>query len=881
MAGCSQPSQIPVRMPNDPSSPSGWKIINPSKTTGRDSLKRLHDLGHGPVADQAERWKVGRLIRFAIRITRAIAELHRRDLLHGRITSQNVWVGPNDLAIVLWEPIDKIESSPPRVLSPPSVLAGKDEATGGKHAGLQYLAPELQDDPHPTEASDLYALGCLLYRLRFGTDPFQDDASDITTQSREVFPSRLRTAVASPTQAKPIDRVIAHAIAKNVDARFARANDILAALQVVDKLTDTEPRPTVATTNALDATMEPSLPPSALVDTSGIPPAPTVEETPSDVCSGTASVHDPHGLQSQTTESEPGEDAPPRSRRRRRSPVPVLAGMAAIPLLCVAIVMVLNATPSRAPEDAVVRRRPVSTDNIPSVFGSGRPAPLSDLAGVAPNAAAANGIQLVSDDSVLWAPPLATLDSGSAVPVPLDFLPPGPGMLVHLRLQDRLLSSAGQPLIQALAPESVTLLRQLQQQLHTEMKQLASVTIAFHPGRDGRPTQTIVARLREPIRQSAFLENQSVSAARTRSGVTIYASDVPDAPAVYFQGETSNEGDENWVQRWAVGPLDRITEVAERNGDPILLPGSLESLWKATDDRLAVNVLLTPNFLFSDARQYLRNAVPRSETELRRFLLGETSAVLFVADVAPEANYLETRFTPAGGVRERELLSRLRRQIETLAEKADDLEQRLLIEPSWQPIAERLPVMLRFLASQVRYDIEDRRVIANAYLPPTGIAQLSLGGLLALNALPAMAVQGGDNATATMTVAEMLDRRMSISFDQESLETAAIAIANEFNNDQPTESPLPAIDLRGNDLRLLGITQNQQIRDFEFADVPLRTVLTQLVLAANPDRTATGPNDEKQVLVWVTDAANPTKVIITTRPAALQGLELPVEFRAP
>jgi hypothetical protein len=55
------------------------------------------------------------------------------------------------------------------------------------------------------------------------------------------------------------------------------------------------------------------------------------------------------------------------------------------------------------------------------------------------------------------------------------------------------------------------------------------------------------------------------------------------------------------------------------------------------------------------------------------------------------------------------------------------------------------------------------------------------------------------------------------------------------------------------------------------------------VLGANPDKTAAGPKDPKQSLIWVIvdDPANPgtPEIMITTRQAAQnKGYELPSEF---
>ena len=88
----------------------------------------------------------------------------------------------------------------------------------------------------------------------------------------------------------------------------------------------------------------------------------------------------------------------------------------------------------------------------------------------------------------------------------------------------------------------------------------------------------------------------------------------------------------------------------------------------------------------------------------------------------------------------------------------------------------------------------------------------------------------------------------------------------------------------GGDLEKKGITQNQQIRNFDKTDQTLRSVLTDLVLGANPDKTATGPKDPKQSLVWVVHPqgkpAGECEILVTTRDAAAGQYTLPVEFQA-
>ena len=119
-------------------------------------------------------------------------------------------------------------------------------------------------------------------------------------------------------------------------------------------------------------------------------------------------------------------------------------------------------------------------------------------------------------------------------------------------------------------------------------------------------------------------------------------------------------------------------------------------------------------------------------------------------------------------------------------------------------------------------------------------------------------------------VEQMLDTPLSVSFDQESLQFAVAVIGDEFVRSLPAGSAPPVLTIIGGDLEKLGITQNQQIRNFKIQDKPLRDALSELVRQANPDKSVTSLTDEKQTLVWVVDSSAATPTIqISTRPAAI------------
>jgi hypothetical protein len=249
--------------------------------------------------------------------------------------------------------------------------------------------------------------------------------------------------------------------------------------------------------------------------------------------------------------------------------------------------------------------------------------------------------------------------------------------------------------------------------------------------------------------------------------------------------------------------------------------------------------------------------------------------------------YGELRLVPGGTATAPGLLHLLQQQAAELPQWSESFVVQSDVAPSWRALAIRLPQYFRAVNEQTRYGISQSLPTANFYLPAAAAPQVALATLLALAAsAPTTGTVAAVAATPpqreAMSIDQLLDTKLSISFEQESLEFAVAMIGEEFAGSLPEGATGPKITIIGGDLEKSGITQNQQVRDFQMRDVPLREVLTRLVSGANPDRTVTSPTEEKQSLVWVVDpGATPQApaLLITTRPqAAAKGYALPREF---
>lgn len=102
------------------------------------------------------------------------------------------------------------------------------EVVGGTSRGLgtpPYMAPEHLNG-HPQQRSDIYALGVILYQMLTGQIPFEDIG-----QTFMAPPPALRTK--RPNLPTTLDVIITKALAKEPEARYAMAGDLLAAFKSV------------------------------------------------------------------------------------------------------------------------------------------------------------------------------------------------------------------------------------------------------------------------------------------------------------------------------------------------------------------------------------------------------------------------------------------------------------------------------------------------------------------------------------------------------------------------------------------------------------------------------------------------------------------------
>jgi eukaryotic-like serine/threonine-protein kinase len=102
--------------------------------------------------------------------------------------------------------------------------------TGSIMGTAQYLSPEQAQGHAVSESSDLYAVGVVLYELLTGQVPFEGE-SPVTVALKQVSVEPTPPSSLNPAVTPALEAVVMRSLAKDPVARFANADEFIAALQ--------------------------------------------------------------------------------------------------------------------------------------------------------------------------------------------------------------------------------------------------------------------------------------------------------------------------------------------------------------------------------------------------------------------------------------------------------------------------------------------------------------------------------------------------------------------------------------------------------------------------------------------------------------------------
>ena len=168
--------------------------------------------------------------RYGSQAAEALAQLHARGLMHGNVRTTNLLRMPSDEVKLVGSCLGARDASPVRMLGLPA-------------SDAWYLAPERVEGEPPSVASDVYALGAVLYELLAGRPPFEgDSAATVSDHQLHTMPEPL--AEIAPDIPQALDVVVMRALEKAPEERWHSAEEMKAAL---DRVVQVEsPLPAVA-----------------------------------------------------------------------------------------------------------------------------------------------------------------------------------------------------------------------------------------------------------------------------------------------------------------------------------------------------------------------------------------------------------------------------------------------------------------------------------------------------------------------------------------------------------------------------------------------------------------------------------------------------------
>jgi serine/threonine protein kinase len=165
--------------------------------------------------DTGQHFPAGEVVRLGIALLKAIGALHRLDIVHRDIKTDNIHLGQDGVLRVLDLGVAI------------SLAERKADDPIGQAGTPSYMAPELFESPEPQPGHDLYAAGVTLYHLLTRKYPYGEI---------EPFQTPKFGEPARPTRWRPespgwLENILLKAVAREARDRFETAEEFVLALE--------------------------------------------------------------------------------------------------------------------------------------------------------------------------------------------------------------------------------------------------------------------------------------------------------------------------------------------------------------------------------------------------------------------------------------------------------------------------------------------------------------------------------------------------------------------------------------------------------------------------------------------------------------------------
>lgn len=190
--------------------------------------------------------KIAQILDITAGVAAALVEAHRRGVLHRDIKPANIVITPeNEVKVLDFGLAKQIEPSSPESGSSGSPMLTSDTMEGQVLGTPAYMSPEQVRDEPLGPASDLFALGSVLYECLTGRAPFSGK------NPVDVLASVLHVQPPPPSERNPrvspaLDALTMKLLAKDRAARYQSADQLLTDIRALrDTLSDSETQETL------------------------------------------------------------------------------------------------------------------------------------------------------------------------------------------------------------------------------------------------------------------------------------------------------------------------------------------------------------------------------------------------------------------------------------------------------------------------------------------------------------------------------------------------------------------------------------------------------------------------------------------------------------
>jgi hypothetical protein len=538
-------------------------------------------------------------------------------------------------------------------------------------------------------------------------------------------------------------------------------------------------------------------------------------------------------------------------RRRSNTPVIVGLGVAAIAVIAVAAMLLPSSQSVKEPKTAhaiplppPADKTPPAGDSAPSKAPSPRKNDALAIKEVEPPIVDA-AIEVADDGQSLWISPT------HGPPVDLRYLANGGQLFLVIRPSSLLGNEEGERVFDVLGPRALAGRDFVQQATGFELMDIERLLVAFYPN-EGQPLDVaIVVTLREPTSKDVLLQAWH-DPKETGTAKKFYQG----SPWAYYIPPTSGG------RTFAVMPVKLMNEMLTMDGPP-LFRKELEKLLRDTDDTRHLTLLGYPNFLFADGALLLSGDLAKLKAPLLEYLGEGVQAASFSMHLGTESFFTELRVWGTLDHNGYDLAQAYRTRLNEFPDRIESYLATLTPSNYGRLVLTRMPRMIGQFANFTRIGEENSQAVLRCYLPVTAAHNLALATELALSeGAGGAAVAVSSPAKPPATLAEALQRKISLSFPRNTLEKCMEMIGEELGY---------PVHIEGADLQLEGITKNQSF-GLDERGKPADEILRKVMLLANPDGK----------LVYVLKPLEPggaDVVFVTTRAAAAKrGDKLPPEL---